>query len=120
MDEILSKKFDELTPEGGFPACTACSSSLGADGETRDSYDDVDDYNDSCGAPTVLTDALGNSPANYDNYSMEVCVFYDDNYDGIDDGATGNAAKLITVNIYLPAGAGIGSAITFSAYKGNY
>lgn len=120
MDEILSKKFDELTPEGGLPACTACSALLGSDGESRDSYDDVDDYNDSCGARIPLTDALGSSPANYNNYEMEVCVFYDDNYDGVDDGATGNTAKLITINIYLPPGSGLSVPLTFSAYKGNY
>lgn len=120
MDEILSKKFDELTPEGGMPACTACSVTLGADSESRDSYDDVDDYHDSCSAPIALTDALGNSPVNYANYAMEVCVFYDDNYDGVDDGATGNTAKLITINIYLPSGSGLNAPLTFSAYKGNY
>lgn len=120
MGEILSKKFDELTPEGGLPACTSCSTSLGADSETRDSYDDVDDYNNSCGSPIALTDALGNIPGNFNNYAMEVCVFYDDNYDGVDDGSVGNTAKLITVTIYLPAGAGLGTPITFSAHKGNY
>jgi MSHA pilin protein MshD len=120
MDEILSKKFDELTPEGGVPACNPCSASLGDEGELRDTYNDVDDYNASCGNPIALTDALGNSSANFNNYSMEVCVIYDANFDGVADPTSGNA-KLITVNIYLPVGAGLGSdPITFSAYKGNY
>jgi MSHA pilin protein MshD len=119
MEEILAKKFDELTPEGGVPACTSCSVTLGSESETRDGYDDVDDYNDSCGSPIPLTDALGNTPTNFANYSMEVCVIYDGvGFDGVAD--TNTNAKLITVNIYLPAGAGLGPSIVFSAYKGNY
>lgn len=119
MDEILSKKFDELTPEGGVPACEVCSTTLGSDSESRDSYDDVDDYSDSCGNPIPLANSLGNPIANFNNYLMEVCVIYDGvNFDGVADGNTN--AKLITVNIFLPAGAGLGSSITFTAYKGNY
>lgn len=119
MDEILSKKFDELTPEGGFPACAVCSTTLGEDGESRDTYDDVDDYNDSCGSPIALTNALGIAPANFNNYLMEVCVIYDgNNFDGTADSNT--SAKLITVNIYPPIGSGLSNPIVFTAYKGNY
>lgn len=118
MEEILSKKFDELTPEGGIPACTACSPVMGSESETRDLYNDVDDYNDSCGSPIPLTDALGNSPPNFNSYQMEVCVIYDGDYDGLEDSNV--SAKLITVYIYLPSGAGVGAPITFAAYKGNY
>ncbi len=119
MEEILAKKFDEQTPEGGVPACTVCSTIMGSESEARNLYDDVDDYHDSCDSPIALTDALGNSPDNFNNYQMEVCVIYDgDGYDGIADSNT--RAKLITINIYLPPGAGVGGPITFSAYKGNY
>ncbi|WP_145999169.1 prepilin-type N-terminal cleavage/methylation domain-containing protein [Oceanicoccus sp. KOV_DT_Chl] len=122
MDEILSKKFDELTPDGGVPACTACSAIMGAEGAARDFYNDVDDYNESCGNPIVITDALNNQfdqVGQYAGYSMEVCVFYDGDFDGNDNGGNTNA-KLITVNIYLPSGAGLDFPISFTAYKGNY
>lgn len=116
MDEILSKKFDELTPEGGIPACIACSGIMGSEDETRDKYDDVDDYNDSCGSPIDLADALDNTPPNFTGYTMDVCV----SYDNFDDNGGSTNGKLIIVKIYLPAGTGLGEPITFSAYKGNY
>ena len=129
MDEILAKKFDHNTPEGGLPACTAasCSAALGSEeGGDRSLYNDVDDYNDYCDntAPYQnLEDAAGVdlslSSDNFSNFSMSVCVVYDADYNGVADGAPGNA-KLITIDIYPPAGAGLSGAITFSAYKGNY
>lgn len=121
MDEILAKNFDETTPLGGLPACTVCTAggSLGSDGEARSNYDDVDDYHDSCGVPVALTDSLGNVVGNAVGYSMEVCVVYDGNYDGTADANIN--AKLITVNIYPPSGAGLGGTpISINSYKGNF
>lgn len=121
LGEILSKNFDETTPIGGVPACVVCtaSGSLGSEGESRSTYDDVDDYNDSCGSPMALADSLGNGVSNFNGYGMEVCVSYDGDYDGLAD--TNINAKLIQVNIYLPSGAGMGNdPITLSGYKGNF
>ncbi len=39
LDEILSLKYDERTPTGGVPACTACDNTPDAN------MNDVDDYN---------------------------------------------------------------------------
>lgn len=114
MEEILSKRFDELTPDGGVPPCTPCSSSLGSDGETRASFDDVDDYNDYCASSVAVTDADGSSLSGYDSYRMRICVSYDGNYDGVDD--TDQAAKRITVTI-TP---GSLAPIVFSAYRANF
>ncbi len=121
MDEILSKKYDETTPVGGVPACTICtaSASFGSESESRSTYDDVDDYHDSCGSPVALVNSIGNGVGGFNGYSMEVCVRYDGNYDGTADSNTN--AKLVTVNIYLPSGAGLGGApITFNSYRGNF
>ncbi|EAW32997.1 putative Mannose-sensitive agglutinin (MSHA) biogenesis protein MshD (pilus type IV) [marine gamma proteobacterium HTCC2143] len=121
MDEILSKKFDDTTPMGGVPACVACTASgnFGSEAESRSSYDDVDDYHDSCGAPVPLTDGLGVGVSNFMGYTMEVCVSYDGNYDGVADNNIN--AKLITIKLYLPSGAGIGAApVTLSSYRGNF
>ena len=119
MDEILSKKFDENTPVGGVPACTACTATMGADaGETtRADYDDVDDYNDYCN-PQSLENVFGNEPDNFENFTMSVCVFYDDNYDGLENGSV--RAKLISIEISPPAGANLGGPITLSAYRSNF
>lgn len=121
MDEILAKPFDETTPLGGIPACTGCTASagFGSDGESRGNYDDVDDYHDSCGSPIAISNALGNPVDHFANYSMEVCVSYDGDYDGVADNNTN--AKLIVVTIYLPQGAGLdNNQLQLSAYKGNY
>lgn len=133
MDEILSKSFDELTPAGGVPACTTCSAQGGFDdGEARADFDDVDDYNTYCNATAPyepLVDSLGNTISqNSDDilyrYAMSVCVDYDNNFDGsFDTGAphTSPVAKLIVIDIYPTAGAGLGgSPITFTAYRANF
>ena len=44
MDEILTRKWDELTPNGGGQIVFT-NSSIGGDGESFADYDDVDDYN---------------------------------------------------------------------------
>jgi MSHA pilin protein MshD len=117
MDEILSKKFDQMTPEGGIPACTTCSSTMGPDaGELRSDYNDVDDYH-TCGNPIALADALNNLPANFIGYTMDVCVRYDD-FDNA--GGTSVNGKLITVKIGLPVSSGLNEPLVFSSYKGNY
>ena len=132
MDEILSKKFDENTPDGGVPACTACTASaeLGPedggggraddDEDSRDVYDDVDDYNSYCDTSSPyqdLEDYSGAMPSGFESYEMSVCVVYDDDYNGSDDGAAGDA-KLISIDIYPPPSSS--PAISFRAYKGNY
>ncbi len=125
MDEILAKPFDENTPLGGVPACVAggctAEAGFGSDaGETRDSFDDVDDYHSYCGAGVALEDASGNPPSGgqFSNYLMSVCVTYDGDYNGTTD--TNTNAKLITVSISPPTGAGLGNPIVITAYRGNF
>lgn len=130
LDEILAKKFDQKTPVGGVPACNPCTppANFGPDAsESRATFNDVDDYNTYCGGSDLI-DAFGTdlsvAGGPFQNFTMSVCVIYDSNYDGVGDGAgsqVGATAKLITVKIYPPGGAGLGGApITFSAYRGNY
>jgi len=117
MDEILSKRYDELTPDGGVPPCSPCSTTLGADaGETRATYDDVDDYNALCGNSTTfisVSDANGNAIANYSGFTMNIWVSYDSNYNG---GNVGQSAKRVTVTI-KPAS---NTPIVFTAYRANF
>lgn len=122
LDEILAKPFDELTPLGGVPACNPCSvpAALGADaGETRTSFDDVDDYHSYCGAsPVALVDAFGNTPAEFASFGMTICVGYDGDYDGLlNETGVSESAKLIEVALYPPA---TSEPLVFRAYRGNF
>ena len=129
MDEILSKPFDENTPLGGVPACVgaACTAraAFGSDaGEGgRADFDDVDDYHDYCddGDSTVtfpVIDSLGTAPEGFGNYRMRVCIEYDGDYNGAAD--TNSNAKLISVELYPPSGAGLANPIVITAYRGNF
>lgn len=113
LDEILAKKYDELTPIGGLPFVSSPScASLGPDGsETRASYDDVDDYHGITDvAPSSLTTALDST---YANYRISITVACD----GGDVNASGGThAKIITVVVTPPDQ----SSISFAAYKGNF
>jgi len=125
MDEILSKRYDENTPDGGVPPCSAltipCSTTLGPDaGETRPDYDDVDDYNAYCGAGVTVTGADGVALSNYSSFRMSICVTYDTTYTGV-----AQSAKRITVTV-LPGTPTSGPpAVTpppliFTAYRMNF
>jgi MSHA pilin protein MshD len=117
LDEILAKKYSELSPIGGLPyAVNPSCAGLGPDGiapnvETRVTFDDVDDYHGiTDSVPLSLTAALDSS---YDDYLISVTV----QCDGTDVVASGNShAKIITVIVTPPNQ----SPITFAAYKGNY
>ena len=132
MEEILGKAFDEATPVGGIPACTAIGTAtgctpvanLGAEEISRANYDDVDDYNIYCpdqspGNPGwPAQNFQGNNLDNFDNIRMRVCVNYDGDFDGVADANIN--AKLITIDIYLMSGGSISSIMTIAAYRGNF
>ena len=118
IEEILTKRFDENSPVGGIPACspltTSCGS-LGADGEARVDFDDVDDYHGLSDSPPQ--DSLGVDRASYVGFRVDVQVTYMTpaqilalNLDGTTD------AKLIMVTVSPP----VGTAIDFTVYKGNF
>lgn len=131
LDDVLSRRYDEATPLGGFPACSAstvppCSSvaALDADaGESnRGNFDDVDDYNVFCASDNVIQDVSGVDLTDADgfaNFMFRVCVAYDGNYNGVVNESEANeiSAKLITVTVKPPVQA---TEIQISAYRGNY
>lgn len=118
MSEILSKPYDETTPLGSTAPCNPCTApaGLGADGEGRAAFDDVDDYDAYCGG-SVVQNAAGVTPADFAGFTMNVCVVYDGDFDG---GADDNnrIAKRIDLTITPPAP--FNQAITFVAYRSNY
>jgi len=96
MDEVMAKRWDENTPIGGGPICTVESpnratrpslidtcvttatsvANLGADaGETRTTYDDVDDYRSMPAEIDNFTDQNGNT-FSLPGYRRQVTVDY--------------------------------------------
>jgi MSHA pilin protein MshD len=94
LDEILSRKFAEDTPTGGYPPCTSCAAI-----STDSGYDDVGDYN-------------GYSDATDTGLTTSVVVVNA----GTELGITNTNARRITVTTLM----GDGSKVILSAYKLNY
>jgi MSHA pilin protein MshD len=127
LDEIMGRRFDERSAASGFNPCHGldpmeperCSLALGPDaGEnSRDRYDDVDDYDgleegDGVGP---LKDAEGNAREGYENFHVAVSVLYagDDAVLALDE----TDAKLITVTITTRDQ---NEGWQFSVYRANY
>jgi MSHA pilin protein MshD len=113
MNEIWGKRYDQNTnPNGGVPACNAptgiaCTAVLGLDGESRDMFNDVDDYNGLDEDDNMLDSSQTYVQA-YPRYQLQVTVAYL-------DSAT-KAQKLITVDVTTPAN----EVITYQAVRSNY
>ena len=111
MDEIISKKYDENTPQGGQPKYTgACN--IGDDGaETRATYDDVDDYNEiNAEAPRSAVGSLNG----YTGFAVTVTVQCAGDDPGV--GLPASEAKRIDLTIVIPGG----DNFVFTAYKANF
>lgn len=139
LTEINSKSFDEQSDRTGgttrcneVQSCTA-SGSLGPDsGESRDSFDDIDDYHglNQTGANILNVQGqamLNNGESLYSGFTAQVSVYYDSNEDGInDDDADQNGAldtgtlvgnvKRITITVITPGG----EPLTFASYRWNF
>jgi len=130
LEEILSRRYDELTPLGGSPPCDPCSPtslfgiSAGSpvtskDGESRDAFDDVDDYHGLTeNAVGLFTETV--TPGgiqSYQGYSVSVEV----RYVGASyfTAADTELVKEVIVTVTPPANTGQGP-VKFSALRGNY
>lgn len=119
MNEIWGKRYDQNTnANGGTPACGAtgavvglmCSTTLGPDTvsgsvETRDHFNDVDDYNGLNETATMLNSTQTYAAA-YPNYRLNVTVAY---------GPAPNT-KLVTINVTTPDS----EVITYNMVRSNY
>ncbi|MBO1270631.1 type II secretion system protein [Shewanella sp. 4t3-1-2LB] len=110
LNEIWGKAYDENSGFGGVPACgsndgISCSTVFGSDGENRNDYDDVDDYNDLKESAEMLNSSQTYA-AVYPDYKLLVTV---------EKGNKANT-KLITVKVKTPAG----EVIQFNALRSNY
>lgn len=119
LEEIMSRRFDEMTPSGGVPPCslatTACSVALGSDGESRSNFDDVDDFNGVDDQPPL--DAQGLPRSEYSSFRVEVSVAYASAAQvaslGLDNPRD---AKLVTVTVTPPGS----SPLRFPMLRGNF
>lgn len=122
LDEILTKRFDENTGQGGVPRCNStdngalsCTASIPTPdpGETsRLLYDDVDDY-DGLNEQPPISIISGSASTLYDDYRVQVSVAYAGTEIGL---ANNQMAKRITVMVTTP----LGNMIPVSAYRVNY
>jgi len=99
MDEIIGKRYDDRSPNGGFPPCDSGEAGAVSCNST-DSKTDRSDLDDFDGYSTL--------PGGYADYSMAVTVSY--------ETLDGRPAKLITVTV-TP---GNGDPVTLSAYRSNF
>jgi MSHA pilin protein MshD len=127
INEILGKAFDENSDKSGgaqrcgelyVAACTASNllgaDSLGADSESRATFDDVDDYDQLRLIESSLEDDLDDI---YIGYQIYVEVINDSNYSGGSDSNDNNfTAKLITVTVTTPQDFNF----VFSVYRVNF
>ncbi|WP_283630418.1 type IV pilus modification PilV family protein [Shewanella baltica] len=112
MNEIWGKRYDQNTnANGGTPACDSplgnnCSTSLGPEvGESRNDFNDVDDYNGLNETATMLNSTQAYAAA-YPNYQLSVTVAY---------GPAPNT-KLVTINVTTPDN----EVITYNLVRSNY
>lgn len=115
MEEISLKRFDENSPSGnnlrcGETSAPACSVALGPESESRNQFDDIDDYNGLSDFPPV--DALNNVRAGFDNFGVTVNVAYA----GTDFGLPNQNLKRITVTVTVSNN----DTFVFTQYKGNF
>ena len=119
MDEILRKRWNEATPLGGNCVNTASGAcitgpavvAIGIDGESRATYDDIDDYHGLNQSPPQ--DSSGTDMPGYSGYTVDVSV--------VQPGANWNAVpaadvRLITVSVTSSSN----ETLSISAYRINF
>lgn len=109
MDEIITRKYDHTTPQGGFPKYTGGCTIGPEPGESRATYNDVDDYhNTSDGPPRDAQGAL----TGYQGFSVAVQIACAGDEVGVPD----DEAKRIDITVTAPGGQTFG----FTAYRANF
>jgi len=126
LNEIQNKAFDQSSDmAGGRIRCgetsaPICSTIMGAEaGETRATFNDVDDYHNLIYNAGEVESSQGQILSLYLGYAMSISVCNDADYNGVCDGDTPmnrSLAKLITVTITTPAD----FSLQFSTYRANF
>lgn len=113
LDEIQAMRFDDQSPIGGGAVLAANSPcTVSNEGQSRASFDDVDDYNGVNDSPPVLIESSIDM-STYVNYQVMVSVACAGTELSL---ASNELAKRINVTVVLPSGESRDVAI----YKGNF
>jgi MSHA pilin protein MshD len=119
LDEILHKRWNENTPLGGGCVNTGTGTcptgpvpaAIGNDGETRASFDDIDDYHGLAQSPPQ--DSSGNDMPGYAGFSVSVNVSQ--------PGASWNGISAADVRlIEVAVTSSSNETISLSAYRVNH
>ncbi|MGL4474748.1 MAG: type IV pilus modification PilV family protein [Shewanella sp.] len=110
MNEIWGKRYDQNTnPASGNPCGlnpNPCSTVMGSDNsETRQQFNDVDDYNGMTQKATMLNSSLTYSDV-YTDYQLQVTVSSTDS----------SVSKLINITVTTP----FGEQIIYNAVRSNF
>ena len=113
MDEVLSRRYAGGSPNGGGSvdaAAANCGSPGPEGGETRATFDDVDDYHNLQDTPPENGEEL--QLAGYNSFEVSITV----DCAGGDVGLDNHDAKKIAIVITDPSGGNY----LFTAYRGNF
>lgn len=118
MDEIQHKRWNEATPLGGgcVNAGASCATgpaaiAIGTDGDTRATYDDIDDYNGLSQTPPQ--NSAGVDMPGYGGFTVNVSVTQPA---GVWNTIPAADVRLITVSVTSPGN----ETIAISAYRVNF
>lgn len=118
MDEIQHKRWNEATPIGGgcVNAGASCPAgpaaiAIGTDGDTRATYDDIDDYNGLNQTPPQ--NSAGVDMPGYAGFTVNVSVAQPA---GAWNGIAAADVRLITVSVTSPSN----ETIAISSYRVNF
>ncbi|WP_166258840.1 type II secretion system protein [Marinobacter salicampi] len=110
MDEIITRKYNHNTPQGGVPKQTSDLCVIGPDsGESRATFNDVDDYDGLSDTPPAGADG---PLTGYNGFSVTVAV----TCAGSEIGLANDDGKRIHLIITAPGD----QSFIFSAYKANF
>ncbi|XOV84060.1 MAG: prepilin-type N-terminal cleavage/methylation domain-containing protein [bacterium] len=117
LEEIQARRYDEVTPTGGTPPCQTAvpCSSLGPDTESREHFDDVDDYHGLLDSPP--RDGLNQVMPGFAGFAVAVDVSYASATQvaawHLDDASD---AKIVSLTVTTPDG----HIRPFVMIRGNY
>ncbi|MCK7544289.1 type II secretion system protein [Marinobacter bryozoorum] len=111
FDEILSRKYEQNTPDGGVPREEGCSIGPEIGESDREDFNDVDDYDGLDESPPLDADGNPVDPA-YQNFRVQVAVACA----GDNVGLPADDAKRITITVTDPSD----NEYVFAGYRGNF
>ncbi len=109
MDEILTQRYDDNTPQGGTPPYDGPCNIGPESGETRATFDDVDDYHNLTDTPPA---SLQGTLAGYSGFSVAVTV----TCAGGQVDLPSEGAKRVELTITAPGD----QNFVFAAYRANF